>query len=394
MTLNLTPAITGVELCRRVEDLVPSIRERGPEGEELRRLPDATLRDLEEAGVLRAMRPEEVGGLAVDLATFADVTRVVSRGDASAGWIAAFLMTHAWMLTKLGPEAQAEIFAGQAFVAAAATITQPGTATAVPGGHQVSGRWRFGSGIMHSQWVMLMALADTGPLLCVVPIADVTIHDTWHVPGMKGTGSNDVEATALFVPAHRAVPFDLLGRPDCPGAELYDYPLLRYSPTRVLPLIHAAVALGTADAALELFRASAENRLRLPTLTPILSEPMIHEAYAEACAARRCAELLLTDAIAIIDAAFGADGAGLTLEQRAEINLAVAGAGHRSFTAVDLIVRSAGASIHRTGNPLDRVCRDTQVMRNHTVVDWRFHAATSGRVLLGQGLGTVPEQLF
>ena len=36
-----------------------------------------------------------------------------------------------------------------------------------------------------------------------IPMADVTVIDTWNVAGMVGTGSNDIEVKDVFVPSHR-----------------------------------------------------------------------------------------------------------------------------------------------------------------------------------------------
>ena len=39
--------------------------------------------------------------------------------------------------------------------------------------------------------------------LCLVPVGDVEVMDTWHVDGMVATGSRDIVATTLFVPDTR-----------------------------------------------------------------------------------------------------------------------------------------------------------------------------------------------
>ena len=52
-------------------------------------------------------------------------------------------------------------------------------------------------------------LSETVPEVRVVffPIADVTLHDTWHAAGLCGTGSGDMEVKDLFVPAGRTLSF-------------------------------------------------------------------------------------------------------------------------------------------------------------------------------------------
>lgn len=392
--MTQTAAITATDLLARAEELVPVLRERGAEAETLGQLPSATIADFESAGFLAAMRPKEVGGLEIDIRTYAGITRKLARGDASSGWIGGFLMCHAWMLSKLGAEAQAEIFAGRSSVGAAAASAPPGKAERVPGGYRITGRWRFASGIMHSEWVVLLAVGETGPLSCVVPVNEIAIHKTWNVPGMKATGSNDVEAVDLFVPDHRALGFAEAAAADAPGVGLYDYPLLAYPMHRVLPLVHPVVALGTADAALELFRAHIGDRVRPQTGGLLVDEATLQQAYAEAYQRVRVAELVLENALDLIEMHYAPGAPEPSLETRAQLNLDTTYAGVTAFEAVDILVRASGASIHRTGHPLDRVCRDTQVMRNHGMLDWPYVSSVAGRALLGRGLGDHIEALF
>jgi len=384
----------GPELRRRAEGLVQTMRERAPEAEELRRLPTQTLADFDDAGFLRALRPIDAGGLGTDLQTFADITRILGRGDASAGWVAGLFLSHVLMLSKLGTEAQEEIFGDRAAVSASATTSPPGIAVPAEGGWTVSGRWRFASGIDHAEWAVVMALADSERMLVAVPTAELTIHDTWYVPGMKATGSKDIEAVELFVPEPRVTPFAGVASDSPPGVDSHHYPLLRYPLSRVFPLIHSAVAVGVADAALDLFLESVETRTRQQTRGRVIEEEAIHEIYARAFLSRRSAELLLADAVAIADEGYAEPGSDLSPERRAAANLANVGAALRAFETVDLLGRAAGASVQRSGHPIERICRDTQVMRTHGLVDWVYHGPANGRILLGMGYGDLPADAF
>ena len=68
--------------------------------------------------------------------------------------------------------------------------------------------------------------------------------------------------------------------------------------------------------------------------------------------------------------------------------------GTEAFRAVDLIVQAAGASIQRDGHPLDLICRNAQVMRNHVTLDWRHVQRLAGRVRLGLGLGVPMDPAY
>ena len=54
----------------RVRELIPAIRERVDDTEELRRLPDETVKSFQEAGLFRAVQPKRYGGYELDLVTF------------------------------------------------------------------------------------------------------------------------------------------------------------------------------------------------------------------------------------------------------------------------------------------------------------------------------------
>src|SRR3546814_4937552 len=45
------------------------------------------------------------------------------------------------------------------------------------------------------------------PLIFALPRHDVTIIDNWHIMGMQGTASCDIEVDSAFVPDRRSAPF-------------------------------------------------------------------------------------------------------------------------------------------------------------------------------------------
>ena len=53
--------MTSEEYLNRVRALMPAIRERAPYMEQLRRLPDETLKEFQEAGLFRAIQPRRMG---------------------------------------------------------------------------------------------------------------------------------------------------------------------------------------------------------------------------------------------------------------------------------------------------------------------------------------------
>ncbi|WP_330702825.1 hypothetical protein [Novosphingobium resinovorum] len=388
-------SVNAAKLIGAAEDLLPIVRKYAQESNAIRRQPDAVIDAFRNAGFFDAMRPADVGGSAIDLRTFVEITKIISRGDASAGWVASFLMSHQLILSRLNAEAQAEIFGSGPGLAAAAAAP-PGRVEPVAGGYRVTGRWRFASTILHCNWAVVSAGGpDTGPLVIVARIDEGKIHDTWHVPGMRGTGSNDFELCDAFIPAHRVDNFIHYSSRTNDGAALYpSYELLQYPMYRILSIIHGAVAVGTAEAAFELYPSIVANRVRPASGQPFSQEPGAHSTYGEAAQQLQVAQLLLTDAVDRTERLYRRGTSDPSLEERARLSLAVTGSGVEALRAVDTIVQNAGASIHRDGHPLDLICRDTQVMRNHAVLDWRHAQMMAGRILLGQGLGDHPDAMY
>jgi alkylation response protein AidB-like acyl-CoA dehydrogenase len=127
----------------------------------------------------------------------------------------------------------------------AGTLKPDGLARPVEGGFRVSGRWGWGSGIRHADYVSALVLCPELKTLvrCVVPVDEVIVHDNWHVMGMKGTGSCDYELDDVFVPDLYAA--NMMTSPPIRGGALYRLGLPGYVVNE-----HAMFALAIARLAL------------------------------------------------------------------------------------------------------------------------------------------------
>ena len=108
--MPVTAAATREEMLRRAQSLVPAIRERAPEAETLRRLPEATVRDLHETGLWRINQPARVGGSELDYDCLVDMGAIIARGCASTAWTMTNLASHHWMVALFPPETQDRIW--------------------------------------------------------------------------------------------------------------------------------------------------------------------------------------------------------------------------------------------------------------------------------------------
>jgi alkylation response protein AidB-like acyl-CoA dehydrogenase len=81
----------------------------------------------------------------------------------------------------------------------------------------------------------------TGQGLAIIPLADLTIENTWDMAGMRGTGSNTLVAEQCFVPDYRIRPFaQILVSAQAPTEPLYRVPAGAMTITLMGPPLGAA----------------------------------------------------------------------------------------------------------------------------------------------------------
>lgn len=203
-----------------------------------------------EAGLLTMCAPRSLGGLEADPMTQVEVYEAVSEANGAAGWCCFIGATAVGLLGSMTSDtAVAEVFKGGRIPRASGTITPSGQAEQIEGGFRVSGRWAFGSGIHHAEWISTTVLVskngqpvhmpDGTPQMCMiaVPVKDVVIEDNWHSAGLCGTGSSHYRIENVFV----SDDFVLQSNPPQRGGALYRLPMYGY-----VAACHAGFALGVA----------------------------------------------------------------------------------------------------------------------------------------------------
>ena len=141
-------------LIERARALAPLLAEHAEAAERLRRPHDAVMAALEEAEIFKLMVPRKFGGFELGLDTFLEVGLLLGEGDASMAWVATFYIEHCWMLCHFPQTFQERVFRERGYVRAPAAIAPTGAATPVEGGYHLNGRWQWGSGAMHADWVL------------------------------------------------------------------------------------------------------------------------------------------------------------------------------------------------------------------------------------------------
>lgn len=381
------------ELLARVDALIPGLRERAAETEEIRRIPEASMAELKAAGVFQMLAPKAVGGFGMGLETYVEVVRRLAQGCVSTAWSVGHLVEHVWMLARWPQEAQDEVFANGPAPLAAATGAPPGVAEKVPGGFAVSGRWSFASGIMHSEWALLAVQHGDVRLQCLVPVSDLELLDVWHTAGLRGTGSNDLRADNLFVPAHRALEWSLLAAADNPGSHIHPDPNIHIPMATFLNMVAPAAAVGAAEHALEVFQnLMMVRKVKQTTQTRQADSPLAQARFSQAYGHVATARLHWQEAVRVVAASYDRRPVAFTDEERAQYRLSLGLSGAASAEAVRLILTGSGGSVHRLTHPLQRIQRDVNVLLNHASLTMDPILEQAGRGLLDLGFSIPAEQ--
>ena len=387
MALN-QPA-NRVEMIARAQALAPALRARAAEAERLRALPEATIRELHESGLFRAFQPKRIGGSELDYGVVIEAGAALGAACGSTAWVWANLSSHHWMLALWPERAQRAVWGPDPDVLIGSAFVFPsGRAKRVAGGYELSGRWPFSSGIMHSSWVMvgaLVAAPDGGPSeqrMFLVPPKGYRIIDTWSVSGLSGTGSHDIEMESVFVEDDFSLAVEDTKRATAPGLALNPAPLYRIPVFATFPYILVGALLGIAEGAVEHYVASARGRAGSYTGQRIAEHAPVQIKIAEAsaaCAAAR--EMLLNDCAGMM--AMAAAGEIADEELRARYRRNPAFCARLAVGAADLMVEAAGGGGLYQGNPLQRAFRDAHAAAAHISLVWDVAGTIYGRVALG-----------
>ena len=99
-----------IDVVERARALIPSLAARSTETTQNRRVPDETIEDFRRAGLFRVLQPARFGGLELDFAVFARITKELARGCASSAWVYAVVEELFWVIATFPEEAQLEIW--------------------------------------------------------------------------------------------------------------------------------------------------------------------------------------------------------------------------------------------------------------------------------------------
>jgi 3-hydroxy-9,10-secoandrosta-1,3,5(10)-triene-9,17-dione monooxygenase len=245
-----------------IDELLPKLRQRAQETEDLRRLPDATVSELQEIGFFRLLQPKQWDGLECDPTLFYEAARRLASACGSTGWVGSIVGVHNWHLALFDQKAQEEVWGEDTNVRISSSYAPmgAGTVTKEADGYIVNGSWNWSSGCDHATWTFVggPVIKDGRPVdfgSFLIPRSEYEIEDVWHVVGLRGTGSNTLHVKNVFVPRHRFLSYKAMNDHTAAGlqtntAPVYKMPWGTMHPTTITAPI-VGMAYGAYDAHVE-----------------------------------------------------------------------------------------------------------------------------------------------
>jgi alkylation response protein AidB-like acyl-CoA dehydrogenase len=262
------------QLLADIQELAPCIQSRSGEMEASGRIPIDLIESLRTIRVFRMFVPRSHDGLELDFIDGIEIIQALARIDGSVGWIATISAGVSMVTTLLPPEIYDRIYKDGPDVIFAGSLKPGGKAEAMGNSWRLNGRFGFASGCQHADWMYcaFVVSKDGVPLVqpngqtlvrgCFVPARDWQIKDTWHVAGLKATGSHDVVIADVAVPEEDFFdPFDPQFHKPGP---LYQepFPLLLL----MIPATFVGIATGAVD---EIVRVANTGRQQFRAATPM-----------------------------------------------------------------------------------------------------------------------------
>ncbi|MEU8401874.1 acyl-CoA dehydrogenase family protein [Nonomuraea sp. NPDC048892] len=315
-------------------------------------------------GALRLRTPREYGGTWAGAQAIARALSDLGRACPSTAWVAGTSATAKNIIAGCFSDDAVlrEVFADPDALFCGNGVPAAG-GERVPEGVRVNGRWANLSGCEDAAWATLALMVDGRYSFAVIPVADLVIERTWHMAGMRGTGSHTLVAENVLVPAERVAATSPFGSGD----------LILYTMAVLGPVVGAARgALDTIDAMF-----ASDRKPFMSAYAGMGESPGARHWLAEATLLVNRAERAMIAVAAAVDANGVPDG------DLPRLHMELADAAQDCRAALDRMLDLHGASGFNTANPLQRYWRDVSVGSRHPHLNPYLGMENYGTALAG-----------
>ncbi len=386
---SIQQEVTHETLLQRARDMVPYLAETAAQAETERKVPEATIAKMHEAGFFRVLQPKRWGGYEMDPQVFFDVQMTLAEGCMSTAWIYGVIAVHNWQIALFDLKAQEDIWKDDTSVLIASSYMPVGKVVPVEGGFKFSGRWAFSSGCDHCEWVFLGGVVpptESNPnpdyRTFLVPRSDLKVVDTWHTFGLKGTGSNDIVVEDAFVPDYRTHSSLDGFQGTNPGIDSKTIPLYQIPFGQLFPRAVSGSTIGATQGAINAYRKVASKRIGSNTGSKTAEDPHAQMAVARAQALVDSLKLTLKNSFAQL-MSDARKGESTDMNTRIQYRFESAQVPEQCLQEVLELQKMCGGRAIFTNSPLQRFTLDILAGRAHVANNPYQFGKNFGGVQLG-----------
>ena len=391
--LQLDEVALRDELVRRARELQPLLRKNAAQTDRERRAVEENIAAIDQAGLFRIMLPRRLGGFGAPVRTHVDVAATLAEACPGTSWVQNLIGGCNWFASLLSERAQDDIFKAnpKARVAGVFTPSSQTHRRDVEGGLIVSGKWYYASGCLHADWGLVGLTEEDAQgkvvdqFIAFIPMKELTIEDSWHTVGMRGSGSACLVAKDVFVPRHHMYsvpkilawdyPTEFQGRADEANSAAAFVPLA--------VIILAGPQLGMARAALDYVISMAPKRAVTYTTYARQSDSTAFQTQvAEAAMRIDTAHLHVYRACDDIQR-YAAANQFPDYKTRARLRCDAAYGIRNALDALNMLIAAHGSGGFAESSPMQRWWRDANTAAGHAVGLPSVAMEIHGKALLG-----------
>lgn len=371
-------------LLEATRKILPLIAENAERTEQEQKIPAEVIDALDKAGLFSVAVPKEFGGPEIDPLIMFDALELIGSIDASTAWVVLIISANPYLFgNALHEEVWQGMYGDNVDQRTAGTLMPGGKAVKVDGGYRMTGRYRYGSGSEHCEYLLSGCFVFEGEEMCrhdngepeirwmIHKTSDCNIlMDSWDATGLRGSSSHDYVTEDLFIPEEWS--FVLGETVHKLSNPVYSFPTIPFCQL-------AGVTAGMARAAINNVKTMAVNKRRGPML--VSEDPAVQmrvgEAEALVGAGRAYVKEVTADVLQTLNA-----GEELSWDQRASFRLACTYALDSATKAINMMYKVGGGSAVYKPNHLDRILRDIHTAGTHI----RFNDMTyvaAGKMFMG-----------
>lgn len=370
---------TAATMIERFERVRPVLEDQSARSDTDRRVSDEAFGALSEAGFFRLLLPVPLGGCGLAPLDFMTVVEHAAAFDGTIGW----LVGNGGGMSRAGgylPLEAAETVFGKPSAFVASSTGAVGRAVPEKSGYRITGRWPFASGAPHATTFAALCEVDEGNgpgngriVLAFLPRERVNLKDTWHVSGLRGTGSWDFEVDDEFLPAEFVCDFQ--PSPTQAGV-VYRLPVISAFVWTV-----ATVPLGIAKGAIDALISVSTGHRRQGMTVPLAERELVQAEIGRLLANCRAAGAYMRSAMSTLCASIENEGSDL-VAARIDYRLACS---HAASVAMSVVLRVndlIGARALAESQPFERRERDVRAAAKHVAMSAE-QFGLGGRYALG-----------